>query len=319
MLLLLSAGLATAQTNPPPVSYVRSYVNDVPNQPLVSVSVYGASNVSCFTIEESLPSPATAVNVSGDGVYLPALNVIRWGPYFNTVSASVSYRLTGLPASYPVNGGSWMDGQWYFSPGVTLITVLPASGGSVPTAPPQVATPVIGVAVPLTIQAESASYGGGLSIDTNYAGFNGSGFANFPLSGGFLQFTGVGGGFGGLATLSIRFALGATNTRSGLLIVNGVSQGITFSPTGNWNNWTSQVVNIPLGSGNTNIVRFESNGQDLANVDEITVTPGTNGISANFQISCATRERRFITRWMARCRHKVQCSTPGPCRLWRSA
>src|ERR1039458_2390131 len=163
LLLFLSAFIATAQTNPPPVSYVRSYVNDVPNQPLVTVSVYGASNVSCMTIEETLPSPATAVSVGGDGVYLPAQNVIRWGPYFNTVSASVSYRLTGLPASYPVSGGSWMDGQWYFSPGVTMVTVLPASGGSVPTAPPQVAAPtfapISGASVPTNVMISCTTTG----------------------------------------------------------------------------------------------------------------------------------------------------------------
>ena len=109
---------AAAQTNPPPVSCFRSYVNDIPNEPLVTVTITGASNVSCLTIEEDLPSPATAVSVSGDGVYLPALNAVRWGPYFNTAATNVSYRLTGLAGSYPVNGGSWMDGAYYFSPGV---------------------------------------------------------------------------------------------------------------------------------------------------------------------------------------------------------
>ena len=89
--LFLSAIIATAQT-PPPVSYFRSYVNDIPNQPLVTVTVSGATNVSCFTIEEDLPSPATPVSISGGGVWVPSLNAIRWGPFFNTVSNSVSYR-----------------------------------------------------------------------------------------------------------------------------------------------------------------------------------------------------------------------------------
>ena len=54
-LTLLSAFLATAQTNAPPASYVRSYVNDLPDQPLVTVSVTGAVGVACFAIEEVLP------------------------------------------------------------------------------------------------------------------------------------------------------------------------------------------------------------------------------------------------------------------------
>ncbi|MCW5552570.1 MAG: chitobiase/beta-hexosaminidase C-terminal domain-containing protein [Verrucomicrobiae bacterium] len=141
-LLLLSPFIATAQTDPPPVSYVRSFINDVPDQPGVTVSVYGAAGVASFTIEERLPNPATARDISDGGVYLAEQNVIRWGPYSDMESVSVSYRLTGLPASYPVDGGAWMDGQWYFSPGVTLVTVLPAtSDEELATPPERVATP----------------------------------------------------------------------------------------------------------------------------------------------------------------------------------
>ena len=107
-----------------------------------AVSSYGASNVTCLAYEEDLPAGVAAQSISGDGVWLPALNAIRWGPYTNTTSLSLSYRLAGWSGSYPVNGGAWMDGQWYFSPGQTLVTVLPA-GGSPPLAPPpQAAMPV---------------------------------------------------------------------------------------------------------------------------------------------------------------------------------
>jgi hypothetical protein len=153
---------ASAQNNPPPATYVRTFANDVLNQPLVTVTVTGAVNVASFTIEETLPGPATATSVSGDGVYLPAKNVIRWGPFFNTVATNVSYRLTGLPGSYPVNGGAWMDGQWFFSPGITMITVQPlTSSGGVPSPPPQVATPVFtppgGGSVPVSVTITDAT------------------------------------------------------------------------------------------------------------------------------------------------------------------
>src|ERR1035441_2874479 len=112
----LSALLASAQTNPPPVSYFRSELNDIPDQPLVTISVTGAVGVACLTIEEDLPGPASpvSISISGDGVWLPSIGAIRWGPYFNTVATNVSYRLTGLTGSYPVNGGSWMVRQWDF-------------------------------------------------------------------------------------------------------------------------------------------------------------------------------------------------------------
>jgi hypothetical protein len=70
----------------------------------------------------------------------------------------VSYRLTGPAGSYPVNGGTWMDGQWYFTPGVTIVLV---SGGSVPSAPPQVATPIFtppsGSSVPTNVTISCAT------------------------------------------------------------------------------------------------------------------------------------------------------------------
>lgn len=128
-----------------------------------------------------------------------------------------------------------------------------------------------------TLQAESASVGGGTTIDSNNAGFNGSGFANAPVSGGYVQFNNVNGGSGGTATLEIRYALGATSSRTGALIVNGSSQNITFNPTGSWTAWTTMSLTVPLQSGTSNTIRFESNGQDLGNLDEITVTPASSG------------------------------------------
>ena len=136
------------------------------------------------------------------------------------------------------------------------------------------ATPVASTIPTVTIQAEAGTYGGGVTIDSNNAGFNGTGFANAPASGGFLQFNSVNGGSsGGAATLSIRFALGTTTSRTGSLFVNGVSRSITFAPTGAWTTWTTMTVPITLVGGATNVIRFESTGQDLGNIDQITVSP----------------------------------------------
>lgn len=101
----------------------------------------------------------------------------------------------------------------------------------------------------------------------------GTGFINFPTSGGYLEFTGVDGGDGGSASLDIRYALGATGTRTGSLIVNGVPQSITFDSTGDWTAWAIKNLTVSLNSGTTNTIRLESNGEDLANIDEIVVAP----------------------------------------------
>lgn len=120
---------------------------------------------------------------------------------------------------------------------------------------------------------ESALYGGGALLENNHSGFMDTGFINFPTSGGYLEFTSIDGGDGGSALLAIRYALGATDPRTGNLIVNGVSQSITFDPTGAWTTWAVKNVTVSLNSGTTNTIRFESNGQDFGNIDEITITP----------------------------------------------
>ena len=82
-----------------------------------------------------------------------------------------------------------------------------------------------------TFQAEQGMLGGGASVDSNHAGFTGTGFVNFPVDGGSLQFNGVDGGAGGSRTLTIRFANGSGSGRTGRLVVNGVGQNITTPAT----------------------------------------------------------------------------------------
>ncbi len=134
--------------------------------------------------------------------------------------------------------------------------------------------------LPTTHQSEDtayAAYGGGSTLDSNNAGFNGTGFINFPTAGGFLQFNNINGGPGGNATLSIRYALGSS-ARTGLLIVNGVSQPITFAGTGGFTTWVNMLISVTLNNGATNTIRFESNGQDLGNIDEIAVAPAPTAL-----------------------------------------
>ncbi|HYP16246.1 MAG TPA: carbohydrate-binding protein [Opitutus sp.] len=126
-----------------------------------------------------------------------------------------------------------------------------------------------------TLQAENAAYGDGVSRRTDASGFNGTAFVNFPVTGGFLEFARIDGGSGGQATLSVRHAL-ASGTRTGVLIVNGTSQPITFGSTGGWSTWRTHAVSIALNSGTANTIRFEASGQDLTNIDEITITTSTS-------------------------------------------
>jgi hypothetical protein len=121
------------------------------------------------------------------------------------------------------------------------------------------------------IQAETGSIGGGTVTESTNGGFNGTGYVNSAATGGFVQLNNVDGEGGGSKTLRIRFALGATAARTGQLVVNGNTTNITFQPTGAWTTWQNQNVTVNLNNGTGNTIRLQSNGQDLANIDEIEV------------------------------------------------
>lgn len=106
--------------------------------------------------------------------------------------------------------------------------------------------------------------------DNTNGGFIGSGYANSPATGGSAEIRNVD-GRGDSQVVRIRFALGAAASRTGRLLVNGVAQNITFNGTGAWTTWVTQDVTLPLNSGTVNTIRFESNGQDLANIDQIEI------------------------------------------------
>jgi rhamnogalacturonan endolyase len=120
-------------------------------------------------------------------------------------------------------------------------------------------------------QIEAGTIGGGTLVESNHSGFSGSGFVNFPATGGFAQVGSVDGRGGGAKTMRVRFALGATSNRAGRVLVNGVAQNLTFAPTGAWNAWQTQNVPVTLNNNSSNVVRFESTGQDLANIDQIEI------------------------------------------------
>jgi hypothetical protein len=116
--------------------------------------------------------------------------------------------------------------------------------------------------------------GGGATVDSNNAGFFGTGFVNFPASGGYVEFHTVDGGTGGSRTLHLRNAL-ASGSRTGQLVVNGASQNITFAATGSWTTWTVHQVTVNLNAGTGNTIRLQSTGQDLANIDQLEVAGGS--------------------------------------------
>jgi rhamnogalacturonan endolyase len=126
--------------------------------------------------------------------------------------------------------------------------------------------------VPLVLQAElNTSVGGGAVITNNRTGYTGTGFADFPGTGGYAEWTRVNGAGGGSRTLTFRYSNGSGAARAGLLLVNGVSQAISFPATSGWTNWATLNVTVTLNAAATNTIRLQSNGADLANIDYLAV------------------------------------------------
>lgn len=151
-----------------------------------------------------------------------------------------------------------------------------------------------------TLPAENAAIGGGTLIESNHAGYHGSGFANLPPNGGTLTWTGVNGGTGGRALLDFRFAYGAgngsTTTRTVALTVNGVATSVTFHTTGAFSDWHHLEIPATLAPGTANTIRLASTGQDSANIDELRIhLPATTPTGPDQQAFLALRSGHALS------------------------
>ena len=111
------------------------------------------------------------------------------------------------------------------------------------------------------------------TIDSNQAGYSGSGFCNGDSAvGAFAEFT-VNSETARTATLGIRFAHGATTgARPANLVVNGATAGaLSFESTGAWTTWTTKTVTVPLNAGNNTIRLDPTTATGLPNVDYLDV------------------------------------------------
>ncbi|GIH02342.1 hypothetical protein Rhe02_04090 [Rhizocola hellebori] len=106
------------------------------------------------------------------------------------------------------------------------------------------------------------------TIDSNHAGFSGSGFCNGNNAvGAAVQFT-ASASAAGTATLGVRFANGTTTSRPASLIVNGATvQTVQFEGTGAWTTWVTKTLTVSANAGNNTIRLSPTTANGLANVD----------------------------------------------------
>ena len=133
-------------------------------------------------------------------------------------------------------------------------------------------------------QAENATISQGV-VESNHAGFTGTGFVNYDnVAGSYVEWT-VAAAAGGSTSLGIRFANGTTASRPMDITVNGtlVANDLAFPPTGAWTTWQTVSTTAILNAGN-NVVRATAAGAAGGpNVDRLTVgdaAPPTGNMAA---------------------------------------
>jgi len=118
----------------------------------------------------------------------------------------------------------------------------------------------------VSIQAEDAcTYDG--SIDSNNAGFKGTGFVNLNNANGsqmkiiFISEQTVS------LKMEIRYANGGTSNRSMNLSVNGNSQLLNFEPSGSWTTWNYISANCSFSAGTNEIILSSNTDDGGPNID----------------------------------------------------
>jgi hypothetical protein len=125
-------------------------------------------------------------------------------------------------------------------------------------------------------EAETAPATCAGTIDSNHAGFSGSGFCNGTNAvGAAVQFT-VSAPAAGQVTVDVRFANGTTTARPASVIVNGATvQSTSFEGTGAWISWVDKRLTLTVNAGGNTIRLSPTTAGGLANIDALDVTDGT--------------------------------------------
>ena len=124
---------------------------------------------------------------------------------------------------------------------------------------------------PGTFEAENGTCDG--TIDSNHAGFTGTGFCNTTNAIGAFQEWTVPADTAGSKSLTFRFSNGTTVNRPMDISVNGttVASGLTFNPTADWDTWATQTMTAALNAGNNTIRATATTANGGPNLDNLTV------------------------------------------------
>jgi hypothetical protein len=108
------------------------------------------------------------------------------------------------------------------------------------------------------------------TVESDWAGYTGSGFCNGTNAvGAAAQFT-VAAPTAGTATLHVRFANGTTAARPANVLVDGATAAsVTFESTGTWDAWTTKTLTVPVAAGSHTVRLSPTTAAGLPNVDHL--------------------------------------------------
>ncbi|MGV9309756.1 YbhB/YbcL family Raf kinase inhibitor-like protein [Nonomuraea sp. NPDC003727] len=134
------------------------------------------------------------------------------------------------------------------------------------------------VAAPSTeLQAENATISQGV-VESNHAGFTGTGFVNYDnVVGSHVEFT-INAATAGNYEVKFRFANGTTADRPMGVSVNGAAAtNVSFPGTGAWTTWVEKTVTVPLIAGANKLRAAATTVNGGPNLDRITATVPPDG------------------------------------------
>jgi unsaturated rhamnogalacturonyl hydrolase len=149
------------------------------------------------------------------------------------------------------------------------------AGGVAAAAVATVAIVVPASAAATLYEAESATIAQG-TVDSDHAGFTGSGFVNYTnISGSYVEFS-IPADQASNASLIFRYANGTTTNRPMNIVVNGttVSSNLAFNGTGSWTTWTTKTVTATLVVGTNTIRATATTANGGPNLDSLSIDTG---------------------------------------------
>ncbi|MEI6125876.1 MAG: chitobiase/beta-hexosaminidase C-terminal domain-containing protein [Pseudomonadota bacterium] len=148
-----------------PATVTRTVDNNTTCSPDVKISVVLTELVSVYAVEERLPANVTPFNISDAGQWDEETRIIRWGPFDDGQSRTLSYALAGPDMTLNFQGTASFDGQSLTPTGATQAAIsCPIQQLQQVAAP--VLTPNTG-SVPLNVTATCATDGAVLRYITD--------------------------------------------------------------------------------------------------------------------------------------------------------